>query len=138
MEWNNCVENTLCFHGQEEFEYREECNLMGFQIFRYINIELNFWIEWLEHVECFWSKFCWKNEASINRLDWVWLLKLIKLNGIFLETLVYEGSYSWKKSDNFFIEWFSKSSKVRHKEMMMESIPVVTVKIEFGHEINQL
>ena len=57
MEWNNCLKNTLCFHGQEEFEYREECNLMGFQTFRYINIELNFWIEWIEHVECFWSSF---------------------------------------------------------------------------------
>ena len=54
-----------------------------------------------------------------------------------LEALVYEDSYSWKKSDNFFIEWYSNSSKIRHKDMMMESFSVVTVKVDFGHEINQ-
>ena len=55
----------------------------------------------------------------------------------FLKTLVYEDSFSSKKSEMFFIEWFAKSSKIRHKDMMMESMHVVTVNVEFAHEIYQ-
>ena len=55
----------------------------------------------------------------------------------FLETLVYEDSFSSKKSEKFFIEWFAKCSKIRHKDMMMESMPVVTLNVEFAHEIYQ-
>ena len=58
-------------------------------------------------------------------------------NWRFLEALVYEDSFSSKKSEKFFIEWFAKSSKIRQKDMVMESMPIVTVKVEFGHEINQ-
>ena len=55
----------------------------------------------------------------------------------FLEALVYEDSFSSKKSEKFFIEGFAKSSKIRPKDMMMESMPVVTVNVEFAHEIYQ-
>ena len=37
----------------------------------------------------------------------------------------------------FFIEWFAKISKSWHKDMVIESKPIVTDKIEFGNEIYQ-
>ena len=40
-----------------------------------------------------------------------------------------------EKTNTFFIEGIAKSWKLQHKDMVMDSKPVVTDKVEFGYRI---
>ena len=63
-------------------------------------VKSNFVLKVLNTLNAFGPTF--DEQIAKHRLDWVRLLKLIKKSGNFLEALVYEDSYSWKKSDNFY------------------------------------
>ena len=60
LDWDVYLKSTLCIHAQNK-RLITEMKLFRWRSrnFRYIKIEFNFWIEWLDYVDYFWSKFRW-------------------------------------------------------------------------------